>query len=161
MTEVRAELGSQNAVRIAVLRDYPLRLWAEQIDYYQDVLREFAILLVGEEQGGATAPRRLVKLAALISTHYAPLLAPLDEQRQEAWERGEDRIDASMPLPPGVLAVLDDIRVVFAEVDGFCRGQRMLCLPRSAELVAFSAWATAECQAQYLGAPPTPWPGPW
>ena len=44
----------------AVLRDYPLLLWADQAQYSDALLREFSLLLIGERSGAlrSAAPGR-------------------------------------------------------------------------------------------------------
>jgi len=149
--------------RIAVLRDYPLRLWAEQEEYTQSLLREFQLLLMGEESGQLrdAAPGRLVVLAKLFQTRFGPLLQSISEERQSAYDQGLDRIDSSIPLVHGTPELLDQVREVRQAADDFCRQGDLLLLPRPAHLLALSEWVHAELVAQYEGADPTPWSGPF
>ena len=48
-----------------------------------------------------------------------------------------------------------------AAVDEFCRHGDLLMLERPPEVVALSDWTRVEIIAQYGGAEPTPWPGPF
>jgi hypothetical protein len=155
-TEVRTH-------RVAVLRDYPLRLWVEQNEYFEGLLREASLLLIGEESGTVShaAPRRLVQLAAELRDRFGGLLQTVNDERQSALDRGLDRMDSRLPLPKGLPSVLEHVRVALEETDEFCRRDRLLALPRSAELIAFGTWTGTELIAQYEGAEPTPWPGPF
>ena len=149
--------------RTAVLRDFPLRLWAEQNEYSASLLREFALLLIGERSGEmrAAAPGRLLELADTFSARFGPLLAAVNEERQAALDAGLDRLDSRLPLVPGTPGLLEDVRAVLEDVDAFCRGGELLMLPRSPELVALATWTRTELVAQYEGGEPTPWPGPF
>ena len=150
-------------VRAGVLRDYPLRLWAEQEEYTQDLLREFHLLLMGEQSGllREAAPGQLVVLANLFQSRFGSILQSINEERQAAHARGLDRMDSSIPLVEGTPALLEQVRQVLTAADEFCRQGNLLLLPRPAHLVALSNWVHAELVAQYDGGEPTPWPGPF
>ena len=149
--------------RVAVLRDYPLRLWAEQEEYTRDLLREFQLLLMGERSGqlADAAPGRLVVLAELVQTRFGPLLQSVSEERQAAYDSGLDRIDSRLPLVEGTPDLLDQVHQVLQAADDFCRQGDLLLLPRPPHLVTLWDWVRVELLAQYEGAEPTPWAGPF
>jgi hypothetical protein len=149
--------------RTGVLRDYPLRLWAEQEEHTQDLLREFSLLLIGEQSGQLreAAPGRLLVLANLFRSRFGALLQSISTERQEAYDRGLDRMDSTIPLVEGLPGLLDQVNEVLRAADEFCRQGDLLLLPRPPHLVALSDWVRAELVAQYEGAAPTPWPGPF
>ncbi len=150
-------------VRTGVLRDYPLRLWAEQDEYTQDLLREFKLLLIGERTGrlADAAPGQLVLLAELFETRFGALLQSISAERQAAYDRGLDRIDSRIPLVDGAPELLEQVRQVLTAADDFCRQGDLLLLPRPPHLVALSDWVRTELTTQYAGGAPTPWPGPF
>jgi hypothetical protein len=145
-----------------VLRDYPLRLWAQQREHVDALLREFQLLLVGE-QGGSThpAPRRLIDLADRFTSQFGPLIDALNAERQAALDRGQDRMDSTIPLLEGLPSMLDEIDQVMASVDEFCASGELLVLPRPPQLLALAAWTREELVGQYDGGEPTPWAGPF
>jgi hypothetical protein len=147
----------------AVLRDYPLRLWLEQQEHSDGLLREFKLLLIGERSGEmhTKPPGRLVALADMFDTRFGPLLDAITRERQEALERGLDRIDSVIPLVEGTPEILEQVREVMAAVDDYCRDGELLLLPRSPELMALYDWTHEQIVGQYAGAEPTPWPGPF
>ena len=148
---------------VAVLRDYPLRLWAEQSEYTDGLLREFNLLLIGEQSGElhGEAPGRLVELADMVTSRYGALLQQVTAERQEALDRGLDRMDSTIVLPEETPQLLAAIREVQLASDEFCRSASLLMLPRPPHLVALAEWSNAELLAQFHGAEPTPWPGPF
>ena len=150
-------------LRIGVLRDYPLRLWAEQEEYTQDLLREFSLLLIGEQSGSLreAAPGQLVALAQAFQSRFGRLLQSVRADRQAAYDRGLDRMDSKLPLVEGTPELLEQVAKVLRAADEFCRQGDLLLLPRPPHLVALSDWVRAELVAQYDGAEPTPWPGPF
>lgn len=154
---------TDRAPRVAVLRDYPLRLWVEQNEYTDGLLREFNLLLIGEQSGDLrhAAPGRLVELADSVTTRYGPLLQQVTSERQDALDRGLDRMDSQIELPDETPQLLAAIREVQLASDAFCRKASLLMLPRPPQLVALAEWSNAELVAQFHGAEPTPWPGPF
>ena len=159
----RVSAAETTPVRIGVLRDYPLRLWAEQEEHTQALLREFSLLLIGADSGPLrdAAPGRPVVLANLFQSRFGLLLQSISSERQAAYDRGQDRMDSLIPLVEGAPELLEQVRQVLDDADDFCRTGDLLLLPRPPHLVALSAWVHAELVAQYGGAAPTPWPGPF
>ena len=151
------------SVRIGVLRDYPLQLWAEQEEYTQDLLREFSLLLIGQQAGRHrdAAPGRLVVLANVFHSRFGVLLKSISAERQAAYGKGLDRMDSRIPLVEGTPELLEQVRQVLTAADEFCRQGDLLLLPRPPHLVALSDWVRGDLIAQYEGDSPTPWPGPF
>jgi len=153
--------GGHEIIGTAVLRDYPLLLWAEQQEHFDSLVREFQLLLTGSESGMAEAPRKLVDLADMFTSRFGPLLQAVNDERQAALDSGKDRVDSHVPLVEGTPQLLEMVRSVLAEVDAYCAAGDMLVLPRSPRLVALGEWAHEELVRQYEGGEPTPWPGPF
>jgi hypothetical protein len=147
----------------AVLRDFPLRLWAQQQQHTEELLREFNLVLLGQESGQSThaAPGQLVALAEMFTRNFGVLLDQLTQARQAAYDAGADRMDSVVPLPADLPKLLDQVRRVLAVVDEYCSRGELLALQRPSELRAFTDWTMAELVAQQSGADPTPWPGPF
>ena len=146
----------------AVLRDYPLRIWAQQQEHTQALLREFQLLLVGEQQGSEhAAPRQLVELADTFTARFGPLIEQINAERQEAYDRGLDRIDSHVPMPEGTPDLLQQVNRVLAAVvllddlPGHPLAQRQL-LGRARQHEELAAGAVL-----VDGGTPTPWPGPF
>ena len=150
------------APRLAVLRDYPLRIWARQQQYTQELLREFTLLVMGEHSGETSgAPAQLVQLAEMFTERYGTLIDAIAAERQAAFDRGQDRMDSQVPLVDGVPALLEQVDTVLRASDEFCRSGSLLILPRTQEMVDLFAWTRHELTTQYDGGPATPWPGPF
>lgn len=146
----------------AVLRDYPLRIWARQQEHTESLLREFQLLLVGEQQEHAhAAPRQLVELADMFTVRFGPLIEQINAERQAAYDRGEDRMDSHVPMPVGTPELIGQVDAVLKAVDEYCANGDLLVLPRTPELLALSRWTNEEVTRQYEGGTPTPWPGPF
>ncbi len=152
---------SYEVVGEAVLRDYPLRLWAAQQEHTDDLLREFTLVLIGEQADRPHAPAQLVELAQMFSARFGPLLDQLNATRQQALDAGRDRMDSVVPLVTGTAELMEQVRGVLDAVDDYCRRGRLLSLERSREQIALFDWTHAELLAQLGGAEPTPWGGPF
>ena len=153
----------EHSLRYAVLRDYPLRLWQQQQEYTDGLMREFNLLLIGENSGElhSAAPGQLVALADMFTSRFGTLIDAITQERQDAVDRGLDRVDSHIPLVEGGPALLEQLRAVQASADEFCRRGDLLLLPRPPELVKLADWTRGQILAQYDGAEPTPWPGPF
>lgn len=143
-----------------VLRDFPVRLWARQQAYYDELLREFKLLLIGREQGEvSSAPARLVELADSLNERFGAMLDSVAAERQAAYDAGLTAIDSVLPVVPGVSEIVRGVQRVFAEVDEYCRRGDLLTLAMPADLAALRDWSTSEVLRQCEGLAPTPWPG--
>ena len=146
--------------RYAVLVGYPLRLWQRQQQHNDELMREFTLLVMGNEIEPTSAPARLVQLAQGMIGKYGGLVDEIQRARQEALDRGELTIDSRIPLVPDAVPLMQGYRAVFEEVDAFCRAGELLALPTPPDLVALRDWSTSQIIAQAAGEPPTPWSGP-
>ena len=147
--------------RIAVLQRFPVRIWARQQEYYDGLLREFNLMLLGQQTSGShSAPARLVELADQLTNQFGPMLDTVNEERESALLRGEVAIDSHLPMVENGIQLIDWITSVFAEVDAYCEHGDMLTLAMPEDLKRLRDWSTQELKAQYNGAEPTPWDGP-
>ena len=154
--------GTSAPPREGVLRDYPLRLWARQQQHTEEMLREFQLLVHGQRSGqGSTAPARLLQVVESLLAAHGPRIDRIQEERQRAVDQGLERMDSRVPLVEGTPELLGMIQQALADVDDFCRAGDLLTLARPPELVALMDWTARELVAQYHGAAPTPWPGPF
>ena len=147
----------------AVLRDYPLRLWALQEQHTQELLREFNLLVLGQESGQTTheVPAQLVALAEMFTHDFGSLIEEIAQTRRTAYDAGADRMDSQVPLVPDTEGLLEQVRVMADRVDEYCARGDLLALARPAELRALSEWTYDELIRQHRGGEPTPWPGPF
>ena len=146
----------------AVLMNYPVRLWKRQQQHTEAVMREFQLLRGGHEDGLTTEPPQLLSdVLDLFTSAFGPLIDDVEKARQHALDAGLDRIDSWVPLIHRAPDLLDDLRLVWGAVDDYCARGELLTCPRDPELVALWNWTYDELCAQYYGADPTPWAGPF
>lgn len=150
------------APRLAVLKDYPLRLWVEQNEYFEGLMREYRLLLEGQASAPSpSAPRRLIETAEELGGRFGGVLQTVNAERQRAIDEGRDRMDSVLPMGDAMRGVLEHVREVLEESDEYCRQGRLLSLPRPPQLVAFAEWTGTQLLSQLDGAEPSPWPGPF
>jgi hypothetical protein len=146
----------------AVLRNYPLRLWLKEREHTAAVLRELE-LIVGDDTGAPcpAAVQQLFDAANMFRTLFGTLLSGMFRARQAAIDAGLDRMDSVVPYVRRAPDYLDHYRTAAAAVDACSARGELLTPPRSKELIALHEWMVDEVTAQYYGAPPTPWAGPF
>ena len=147
--------------RVAVLKDFPLRLWHRQQEHFDTLMREFQLLVLAANNEGSSAPRELLGLAGYITSTHAKIIDDITEKRHAALARGRDRMDSYVPLLDELPELLDQVEIVLEKVDAYCRRDHLLLLPRSGDLVALADWTSTEIRRQYYGEQPIPWPGPF
>ncbi len=150
-------------VGTAVLKDFPLRLWAQSREHTDEVLREFTLLLGGERSGQTDldVPESLVALADMFTVRFGPLIDDLTATRERALREGADRMDSVVPLPAGAPELFAQVRQVLETVDDYCRAGDLLALERSEESRRLFDWTVEQLLRQYDGGAPAPWPGPF
>lgn len=144
-----------------LLKDYPLRLWAQQMLHNDELLREFYLLMESEREGAGSAPAELVAVAEEMNEKFGALIEHLNDERRAALDAGSDRMDLRIPLQAEAVPHLRAIMDVLRRADGYCAHAQLLTLPRPPELVDLADWSLSEFIAQHDGADPTPWPGPF
>ncbi|MCI2238246.1 ATP-binding protein [Paenibacillus sp. TRM 82003] len=140
----------------------PLRTRARLSAHVEGLLRELALVRIGEERStGSTLPRRLLELAVDLHTTYAPYRAQRAGAMEEALAAGEEFFDAVYDASPASAGYVRNLLDALEEADGFCRERRhLLTLPAPEELVTFRRWLFGEILRQLAGGEPRPWHGP-
>ena len=146
----------------AVLRDFPVRIWHRQFEHTQGLLREFQLLVSARPSGaGDDVPARLLEMAALFISRYGGMMDELTAQRMAAFEAGLVKFDSVVPLPAETLDIIPRAVGMIREVDDYCREGNLLSLATPPDVAALQKWTTTELVAQFQGATPTPWAGPF
>lgn len=146
----------------AVLVNYPVRLWAKEMAWHDALAQDVHVLVDGHEPDDASAlPRMYLSMSDFFITHYGPLLEDVFAERRRALRAGTDRIDSHIPLVHRTPDLFDYYREVLRAVDDFSVTVDLTTLKRPPELDALTDWTLSELTAQYYGAAPTPWAGPF
>ena len=140
----------------------PLRLRERSRQHGQDLLREMALIQVGEAAGttGRHVPARLLELGQDLNATYSPYLASSTDQMEDALDRGEQTLEEVVyQLPRSAAAFVQRIDDLLTEVDTYCRSDaHLLTLAPPPDVAAYRRWSTEEVLRQSTGAAPRPWP---
>lgn len=137
----------------------PVRIWARSSDRHQDLMREFALMQFGHEDGHSV-PSRLLALAEELTGEYSALAEANVARRDAALNAGEQQLDLIYEVPVQVRDACQHLLDLLDEADDFCRTDQLLTLVTPPTQVAFRRWYLGQFIAQIDGLAPQPWDGP-
>lgn len=140
----------------------PLRLWKRSSLHTADLMREFALLLIGRESGTTSheVPHALLQLVADLRTRYAGVSSAQTAQLEAAVEAGELTLDVTHHVPPEVGDACQTLLDLLEAADGYCAaGTELLTLVSPPDQQAFRRWYLLEFVRQVQGQPPLAWSG--
>jgi hypothetical protein len=152
--------GANEQLHEVRLIDVPVRVLVAGRQHHDEVIREFTMLAVSEQDERADVPQRLVQLIETLGARYGSVGSRPDALVDEALSRGESTVDLTYHVPNHLLDAADRLEALMDEADEFCRTEQMLALPRPELIVRFSHWYLDEFRRQINGEPPQPWAGP-
>lgn len=152
--------------RNVLLLNVPLDVYARAVQWHADLMREFALITIGEASGtarddagdGVTVAGRLLDVVTELRGRYEALTTPAVQQLWEAHRRGEESADVAYRLPAEAAEDVQHLGELLDEVDEFSRSGELLILAAPCEVAAFRRWLLDEFARQLGGADPTPWP---
>ncbi len=136
----------------------PVELYRATRQQHDDVIREFTVIGLAQDDQDAAQPAELRRLIHDLSAHYAPVPTLSDDQIERAAESGSSSVDLEYLVPISVMAGADELESLMARADELCAQGRMLTMPRTPQMKAFAHWWLEELRRQVSGLPPTPWP---
>ena len=138
----------------------PVRILIAAREHHDDVLREFSVLAMSQQDHASQPSRRLAELTELFGSTYGVATNRPDPVVVDAMQRGESTVDLSYEVTADTATAADRLETLMTEADEFCRSEQMLALPRSALLVEIAHWYLDEFRRQIGGEAPRPWSGP-
>lgn len=134
---------------------FPVGLWQQMRQHQDELLREFALMALGEQAG---VPAQLLSLTEGLTGQFARESAEMRAHLDEARSRGEESVDLVLSLPPAAAASVLALDAMLDKADAFCReGDALLTLATPPELLAFRRWYLGQVVHQLHGRPPIPW----
>jgi hypothetical protein len=152
--------GSDQTLHEVCLIGVPVQVLVAARQHHDDLMREFGVLAVSEQDLRDSVPERLVALTEILGSRYGATASRPDSLVDEAAQRGEHTLDLIYQVPEDVVGAADRLETLMAEADEFCRTEQMLTLPRPSLLMQFARWYLDEFRRQIGGQPPQPWTGP-
>lgn len=151
-------MSSPGAVEVRIL-ELPVVVWADTQEYYDDLLREFALLAAANQQGIDHTPAQLLALVEELQRDYDQLSVAQSAQLAMAVEAGRSSLDLTYLVPVGVADACRRVDEAFDAADAYCRaGDYLLSLACPPEATMFRRWFLGEFVRQVEGQPPCPWP---
>jgi hypothetical protein len=159
----QTEHSDQTDLRTVRLIGLPVALFLRAREHHDELIREFTLMAI--HPGGTSAnrvalPPRLRELVDILGRRYGASTSRADMERDAAIERGDTTVDLTYQVPASLGDDLTMLTQLMDDADEFCRMERLLTLPRDANMVAFGHWYNNEFLRQIDGLPPTPWTGP-
>jgi hypothetical protein len=143
------------AIRRVQLRGLPVQVWARAQEHHEELSREFALIMHGNDHDAL--PARLLRVVAELRARFAAFTTRTTEQLHAAAQRGEDRIDISFDVPEAAADATHELEALLDEADDYCRQGDLLTLATPDELVAFRRWYLEEFRRQIGGEEPVSW----
>jgi hypothetical protein len=135
----------------------PVELFLATRQQHDELMREFAVLALAHQDEESSHPPELRRLVRELGVHYAASGSRADASVEAAAQAGQPTIDLTYRVPISVLAAADRLEGLMQSADVFCRGGRMLTMPRTPQMFRFAEWWLEELRRQVAGFGPTPW----
>lgn len=150
MTADRTDL-----VRVRFLQ-VPVGLMKRSMDHTREIMREFALIRLSDEDAQASVPGRLVEMTEQYRSQFAAISFRGFGEVSTAYERGEEHIDLEINLPTRVRSRVLELAALQREADEFCRRGDLITLATPPDLIALREWFFREIARQLEGGEPTP-----
>lgn len=135
-------------MRDVTLTDLPVTLFLEFQRHQDEMLREFALIDVDRQRGGAQeVPARLLELVTDLRSRLATTRAEILDA-VDAAARGDDRVTVTVALPVDAAGQVKAICDAYEEADEYCRSGDLLTLAASPEVAALRRRLCDEIRAQ-------------
>ena len=154
--------GAADELFVVRLLGLPLRTRERSRQHGADLLREMALIQVGQATGTTDrqVPARLLELAQELDTAYGPYIAASTDQMEDALDAGEEVLEEVVyRLPRSAAAFVRSIAALLSEVEAWCTSDaHLLTLAPPPDVAAYRSWSIEEVLRQHAGAAPRPWP---
>lgn len=138
------------------LLDVPVNELAAVAEHHDDLVRELALLLDGDEDHAL--PRRLLEVSEQVNARFHHFSEDARAELARAMERGDERIDVVIRIPADAREAALELDALLDEVDEYCRQSTLLLTVEAPPATtAVRKWYLHEFVRQIGGEPPTPW----
>jgi hypothetical protein len=138
----------------------PLALHRRVTEHYDELLREFTLLVGAESPALHTVPARLTALAEEVTDRFSGFTTEPESALAAALDSDAETIDLVYQLPPEVGDASARLDLLLDEAEEFClAGAELLTLAAPPDVLAYRRWFLWEFMDQIAGRPPRAWPG--
>lgn len=155
--------GPETAAEVVTVRllNAPLGLWDEAEQYYAELVRELALVVVAAGRpDSAPVPERLLELGRNLTTRFAAARAAPHPERDAGHRDGREHVDVTCRVPLEAGADIAELGRLLREADELCRREMLMTLAAPPQIWAFNYWYVEQFVDQTAGAAPRPWSGP-
>jgi hypothetical protein len=141
----------------------PVRLWDRTSEHTNELMREFALLAIGQGSGltDLHLPARLRRLVADLQERFVGVGDAPRAELEAAFAAGQPTVDLTYQVPAEAGPACRDLRDLLAEADDYCaQGRRLITLVSPEDQRRFRDWYLGEFVRQCAGSPPQPWTEP-
>ncbi len=146
---------TEGELKSVSVRRLPLPLWNESRRWFEELLREFAVIASEVED---TTPRDLLAFVDQTTERFGRFSEASNLALETAHAAGDAELDLELRLPAGAGPAAGELRMLIARAREFCRRGDLLTMEPEPEVLQFVEWYLAEVESQLGGAPPVPWP---
>jgi hypothetical protein len=137
---------------------FPTALGMAQSERVADLLREFNLLVIGQQRADAhPVPSQLLELVNMLYANYSADLEGPQRLLEEAYQRGDPTVDLVYPAVKETRAIIVGYATLMEQVDEYCRLGDLLTLAATPDILALRRWTIEEFVRQYDGLPPRCW----
>jgi len=137
------------------LRNVPVGLWHESRRWFEELLREFAVIATSSRD--AQVPRLLLDFVDDVRARFSRFSESSNLTLEEAHADGRPHVDISLRLPAEAGHIALELYDHVLRADEFCREGHLLTIEMSESVRRFLEWYLGEIARQLGGAEPTPW----
>ena len=139
------------------LRNVPVGLWHQSRRWFEELLREFAV--VSTSSPDTQVPRQLLDFVDDARSRFSRFSESTNLTLEEAHAQGRSNIDLSLQVPAGAGPIALELYEHVLRADEFCRRGQLLTIQLSESVRAFVEWYLGEVARQLEGGEPVPWNG--
>jgi hypothetical protein len=137
------------------LRNAPVELWHESRRWFEELLREFAVISTSSPE--ADVPRQLLAFVDDVQTRFAEFRESANLTLEDAHAAGRGHVDLNLKLPSEAGGVAMGLYEHLLRADEVCREGHLLTIEMSESVKRFLGWYLGEIASQLEGSEPTPW----
>lgn len=130
----------------------PVDLYFEAFRHMGEIVREFALISIGERSGvNERVPAQLLQLADQLRKRYRSRTDAIRTQFEEAKSAGRRTLDVELPAEDVTAQLTEEITELLDAADEFCRSGDLLTLASAPEVVAWRHWWRDQVVGQIRG----------
>ncbi|HVR33766.1 MAG TPA: hypothetical protein VMS74_13790 [Acidimicrobiia bacterium] len=139
------------------LRKVPVALWNESRRWFEELLREFAVVATSSPE--THVPRQLLDFVEDVRSRFSRFSESTNMTLEEAHADGRSHIDLSLRLPAEAGPIALELYEHVLRADEFCRAGQLLTIELSERVRVYVEWYLGEVASQLQGGEPVPWSG--